>query len=44
MIAHLRAPVSPAKNLGTVDSRFSNVVTADPVTGSFTSNRPPSPL
>lgn len=33
----------PDKNRGTVDSRFNKVVTADPVTGSLTNSRPPSP-
>lgn len=42
-ITHLSAPVIPDKNLGTVDSLFNSVVTADPATGSFTNNTPPSP-
>ena len=43
IIKYLKAPVIPDKNLGTVDSLLSIIVTADPATGNLTNNRPPSP-
>lgn len=40
---NLNAPVIPERNLGTVDSLFRIVVTAEPVTGNLTNSNPPSP-